>query len=185
MAAVRGVMASAIAEGSIHRVSGSTSTKHGAAPVCRMACAVAGAVRAVVMTSSPDETPAARSASASASVPLATPTQCSTPQKEANSVSNASTFGPRTYDLLPSTPEIAVSISDRNRAILRNGAAFCRRIMPGACASDQVRLRGLKIPGVLEMSRRADHQDRSRREVAEDDIDTGPGPDGSGLVLRV
>src|SRR5208283_945865 len=59
IARVRGVIAASILAGSRLPVSGSTSTKTGVAPACRMAVAVAIKVIGVVMTSSPGPMPSA------------------------------------------------------------------------------------------------------------------------------
>ena len=56
-------------------------------------------------------TPSALSAMKSASVPLATPTQCVTPQYRANASSNALTYGPADERRLVETAAIAASIS--------------------------------------------------------------------------
>src|SRR5205823_6931318 len=65
------------------------------------------------MTSSPLDTPQARIASWRASVPLPTPIECLVPMYEANSWSNALTFGPMVSCMLSSTSSIAARTSSR------------------------------------------------------------------------
>src|SRR5438552_8087771 len=65
------------------------------------------------MTSSPLDTPHARIASWSASVPLPTPIECLVPMYDANSWSNALTFGPMVSCMLSNTSSIAARISSR------------------------------------------------------------------------
>src|SRR5438093_6526142 len=79
----------------------------------RIGSAVAKNVNETVMTSSPAETPHARIASCSASVPLPTPTLCLVPMNEANSWSNAFTFGPMVSCMLSRTSSIARRTSSR------------------------------------------------------------------------
>ena len=59
---------------------GQTSTKRGRAPTATTASAVAMNVLRGTITSSPGPIPRPARISSSASVPLATPTQCPTPQ---------------------------------------------------------------------------------------------------------
>ena len=79
-APVRGPSASASRLGSMHLVSGSTSTSTGRAPVMLTASTVAMNVSAGVTTSRPGPTPSASSAMRSAFVPSLRPTQCRVPQ---------------------------------------------------------------------------------------------------------
>ena len=72
------------------------STRTTRAPIRATASAVATNVLAGSTTSSPRPTPAARRASSTASVPLATPTQCWTPENAANSRSKPATSSPPT-----------------------------------------------------------------------------------------
>src|SRR5207244_7498090 len=65
------------------------------------------------MTSSPLDTPQARIASCSASVPLPTPIECLVPMYDANSWSNARTFGPMVSCMLSRTSSIAARTSSR------------------------------------------------------------------------
>ena len=74
IAAVRGVIAAAVAAGSIVRRSASMSANTGVAPAIMIASAEKAADSGEVITSSPGPMPIARSASASASVPVPTPT---------------------------------------------------------------------------------------------------------------
>lgn len=83
MALVAGVMADATWVGSRHRVSGSTSTSTGVAPVCTMALAVLMMEKAGVMTSSPGPRPRAAQTRCRAAVPLAQATPWATPQSRA------------------------------------------------------------------------------------------------------
>src|SRR5438876_41558 len=113
IAFVRGVIAAATAAASMFIVRSSTSTRMGRAFAYRIASTVAKNVNETVMTSSPAETPHARIASCSASVPLPTPTLCLVPMNEANSWSNAFTFGPMVSCMLSRTSSIARRTSSR------------------------------------------------------------------------
>src|SRR5437773_538228 len=113
IAFVRGVIAAATAAASMFIVRSSTSTRMGRAFAYRIASTVAKNVNETVMTSSPAETPHARIASCSASVPLPTPTLCLVPMNEANSWSNAFTFGPIVSCMLSRTSSMARRTSSR------------------------------------------------------------------------
>src|SRR5438552_3476186 len=113
IALVRGVIAAATAAGSISIVFSSTSTRIGLAFAYRIASTVAKNVWDTVMTSSPLDTPHARIASWSASVPLPTPIECLVPMYDANSWSNALTFGPMVSCMLSNTSSIAARTSSR------------------------------------------------------------------------
>src|SRR5699024_5600683 len=76
-------------------LSGSTGT--GVAPAPNTASHVAMNVWEGTITSSPGPTPRARSPISTASSPVPTPTQSSAWHSSANSLSNAVTSGPRTY----------------------------------------------------------------------------------------
>ena len=96
---------------SIVKVSGSTSTSTGEAPVSSIAATVATAVCETVMTASPGPTSQARKASAIASVPFPTPTTWRAPRNAANSFSNAATSPPKIYQPLSSARAMALRIS--------------------------------------------------------------------------
>ena len=76
-------------------VSGSTSAKRTRNPRLRAVPVVYAPQFEAVKIASPLRQPTALSASSRASVPLATPMQCPTPTKAANSVSNAACSEPR------------------------------------------------------------------------------------------
>src|SRR5215471_3341737 len=84
-------------EGSMFKVSGSTSAKTGRAPARTMELALAKKLKGEVITSSPGEIPAAINASHNASVPEAQPIASLVAQREANSRSKATTSSPRMY----------------------------------------------------------------------------------------
>ena len=85
---MRGVTRDARCCGSIVKVTGSTSTTTGTAPIEQIAAIVATAVWATVNTSSPGATSQASNASRSASVPDATPIPQAAWQKVAKACSN-------------------------------------------------------------------------------------------------
>ena len=80
MAFVRGVTAASIFAGSMHHVSGSTSTSTGRAPARITTLAVTTMVKSGMITSSPGPTPSTSSARCSPVVPLLHAIPCLTLQ---------------------------------------------------------------------------------------------------------
>src|SRR5256712_445478 len=94
IAFVRGVMAASIFAGSMHHVSGSTSTSTGLAPAMITTLAVTMMVKSGMITSSPAPTPIVSSAMWSPTVPLAQATPWVTLQYRAKLSSNWRTYFP-------------------------------------------------------------------------------------------
>ncbi len=111
IAFVRGVTAASTFFGSRVRVSSSTSTRTGAAPVCDIASVVAMNVFVAVITSSPRPIPSTWRARWSADVPLLAPTACLDPVYSAKCRSKRSSLSPPTKAVLSRTSDTARSIS--------------------------------------------------------------------------
>ncbi len=109
IARVRSVIAAAAAAGSMHRLSGSTSTKIGTALMSTTAPAVVTQVRPGTITSSPACTPAASSATRSETVPFITQTPCAAVQKDAKSAANCRSIGPSSLKCPPRSTSVTSS----------------------------------------------------------------------------
>ena len=94
IALVFGVMAASTWSGSMHHVSGVTSTMTGSAPAAIGAYAVAANVSAGMITSSPQPMPSAFSATSIVIVPFDIRTPCFAPWYAANAASNRPPYRP-------------------------------------------------------------------------------------------